>query len=262
MGLAATAVIFGCAPFQDSPYSDNILHRERDLNTQSANQLGSIEDDGKIRIAVLSDSHQNYKDLDTVIRHINRTPDIDFVANLGDITNSGYNLEYDQFLGSYTLIKPPAINVLGNHDAIGAGPKIFKKVFGEANFWFESVSKRYIFFNSANLEDPDGFSAAWLQEAVTSSTKKVFIFTHIPLRDKERFHDDTEAIMNAVILDPKTQLILNGHNHVYGFTNDNNTISVQCARAERGQWLLLEIQGTQLSVTRMESGTTEWATLK
>jgi predicted phosphodiesterase len=265
LAAAVTGLALACAPFRDSAYSDHVLHKERELNENSVEKIGpsgAVEADGKIRIAVLADSHQTYKDLDRVIRNINDTPDVDFVVNLGDVTNSGYNLEFDQFLGSYLDIQRPVFNVIGNHDALGAGPKIYKKVFGSPNFFFESDSHRYIFFHSANLEDKDGFDPQWLKTTVEASSKPVIIFTHAPLRDAERFTGDTAQIMNAVITNPKTQIVLNGHNHVYGYANDTGTVTIQCARPENGQWLLLEIQGTQLSTTRMESGAVEWATLK
>jgi predicted phosphodiesterase len=258
----ALAAFFGCAPFRDSAYSDQVLHKERDLNLTSMDRIADVEADGKIRLAILSDSHQTYKDLDQVIRHINKTADIDFVVNLGDVTNSGYNLEFDQFMGSYILLQRPALNVIGNHDSLGAGPDIYKKLFGPKNFYFESTSHRYVFFNSANLENGDEFDPAWLKATVEASTKPVFIFTHAPLRDPERFTGDTAVLMNAVVTNPKTQLILNGHNHVYDYIVDSGTVTVQCARVENGQWLMLEIQGSQLTVTRMESGTSVGATLK
>jgi len=251
-----------CAPFVDSPFSDQLLRPERGLNPQNIARLSDIDADGVIRIAVFSDSHQNYKALDEVIFAINRTSGIDFVAGLGDYTNSGYNLEYDQFMDSIQPLRFPKIMAIGNHDSIGAGPELFRKAFGDPNFYFESASHRYIFFNSNNLEDPRNFNPAWLKSTVDSSTKPVFIFSHVQLRDPDRFFGTDAAILGSVIEDSKVQLILNGHNHVYDLLDDHGTVMLQAARTEGQQWLLLEIQGTQLCIKRMDLQETVCKTLK
>lgn len=84
-------------------------------------------------------------DLDQAIFRINQTTALDFVVNLGDMTNSAYNFEYNQFLDSIHPLRYPLLSVLGNHDSIGAGPSLFRKIFGDSNFWFESTSRRYSF---------------------------------------------------------------------------------------------------------------------
>ncbi len=254
-----------CAPFQDSPFSDQLLRSERNLNGMALGRMkpSKFMDDGVLRIAVLSDSHQNYKPLDRVINSINQTPDIDFVANLGDFTNSAYNIEYNQFMDSHTNIGYPTLIAMGNHDAIGAGPSLFRKAFGESNFWFESNDQRFIFFNSANWEDPNNFRPDWLKTAVESSNKPVFIFTHVPLTDTERYHGEVKAIFDGIVASPKVQIVFNGHNHVYLYrTSPEGTILLQAPRVDGNQWLLIEVRGQQLTINRYSPGEVKSATLK
>lgn len=253
---------FGCAPFRNSPFSDQVLRTERNLNEAKLEKLRPIEQDGKIRIAVFSDSHQNYKDLDQAVIQINKTADVDFVVNLGDVTNSGYNFEYDQFLDTYILIQRPVFSVIGNHDAIGAGIEIFNKLLGSSNFWFESNTRRFVFFNSVNLEDPAGFNPAWLRATVESSAKPVIIFSHVHLRDPDRFFGVDAQNLGAVIENPRTQMILNGHNHSYELSQDHGTVMLQCPRVENVQWLLIEIQGNQAKIQLMNTGGQVWENLK
>lgn len=260
MGFVAIFLGFwACAPFQDSIFSDTLLRKERQLNQKMIDLLSDIENDGVIRIAVMADSHQNYKPLDSAINEINETSGVDFVANLGDFTNSSYNLEYDQFLKSWAGIKYPRLTTIGNHDAIGAGPSLFKKAFGDINFWFESTSHRFVFFSTANLEDPESFQPSWLIEVVNASTKPVIIFTHIALEDTERFSGEVAPTFTQAI--QKAQLVLNGHNHVYLSRSLHGTTLIQGPRIEVG-WMILEIQGTNLKVIQMPKGLVEWFTLK
>lgn len=259
VSILCVLIFFACAPFQDSIFSDNLLRKERHLNQKMIDVLPDIDSDGVVRIAVMADSHQNYKALDETIDRINEATGVDFVANLGDFTNSAYNLEYDQFLKSYARIILPHITTIGNHDAIGAGPSLFKKAFGEINFWFESNSHRYVFFSTANLEDPESFEPQWLSAVVNGSTKPVIIFTHIALEDSERFSGSVAPIFSQVI--QKAQLVLNGHNHVYYSRSLSGTTLIQGPRVEVG-WMILEIQGTSLKVIQMPTGQVEWFTLK
>jgi predicted phosphodiesterase len=256
--LAATgvmAVYTACAPFMDSPFSDQVLTTERNMNARAFDRLGDIESDGKIRIAMISDIHQNYVDFDQVLYDINQTTHIDFVANLGDFSNSGYNLEYDQFVDSYHTFRAPAFTVIGNHDSLGSGPQIFEKVLGPVNFYFESATYRFVFFNSANLENPEQFAPTWLKSTVDASTKPVLIFTHCSLQDPERFTGATATLLNSVLQDGKVKLVLNGHNHVYSLGADpSGTVLLQIARVQGNNWVLLEITGSSLSITQKING--------
>lgn len=251
-----------CAKFRDSPFSDEIFNPSRDLNIQAQDGLGGVDNDGKIRIAVFGDSHQNYRNLEDVIGEIIEAPDIDFVVNLGDMTNSGYNYEYDQFLDSYTRIHMPIFSVIGNHDAVGAGPEIYEKVFGPSNYYFETGDQRFIFFNSANLEDPSRFNPQWLLDTVLSSTKGIIIFTHVPLQDEERFQGVNKTLMNQVMTNPRVQAVINGHNHIFGFHTENSTQFVQCSRVEGIKWMILEIDNFNLGVTPFREGAAQWVPLK
>lgn len=247
---------------RNSPFSDQLLRSERNLNAQSMEQLQEIEADGKIRIALLADSHQNYKDLDQVVDHINSTPELDFIVNLGDFTNGGYNLEYDQFLESYVRFQKPAFNTMGNHDALGAGPNLFEAAFGPANYWFESPSFRFVFFHSANLENPEGFDSKWLNSTVKSSSKPVIVFSHIHIRDQTRFQGQDRIRFTSVVLSSKTSALFFGHGHKYEYWNERNVWMLQCPRVEGLQWVLIEIQGTSLKSIHMPTGNEVWAQLK
>lgn len=242
-----------CAPFVDSPFSDYTLRTDRNLNQKAISKLSNVEADNLIKIAIFTDSHQNYTGLDRAIYEINKTADVDFVASLGDFTNSGYNYEYDQFLNIYSDLVRPRFTVVGNHDAIGAGGEIFKKIFGLTNFYFETPTYRFIFFNSNNWEMPSDFKVSWLKNTVDQSTKNVIIMSHAPLRDTERFLGNDAATINTIITDSKVKMIINGHNHVYHLLDDNGTLSLQVERVENNSWLLLEIQSGQACMTQMRT---------
>jgi predicted phosphodiesterase len=246
-----------CVPLIDSPFSDQLQRPERVLNENAASGLTSIEDDGVLRFAVYADSHQNYAELRQMITVINDEPQLDFTVSLGDFTNSGYNFEYDEFIRAFASIRHPSLTVIGNHDAIGAGPELFKRAFGPLNFFFESATYRFIFFNSNNIEAPSEFNTQWLQERIDESLKDVLIFTHISLRDDERFSTDLEPVFTAVLSNPRVKAVFNGHDHTFRQSTDNGSILIQCGRvANPGggfHWLKITMPAGQLCVEQMDS---------
>lgn len=251
-----------CAPLRDSPYSSRLLSDDRDLNNLNIAALSDIDADTQMVIAVFADSHQNYRDLRNTINHINRTPNIDFVANLGDFTNQGSNMEYDHFAKAYEEIRSPKFTVIGNHDSIGAGLFLFDKMFGHYDYYFDSASHRFIFFNSNNWETPLKFHSLWLRDTVSASTKPVIIFSHVGLADPERFINADGEIFKKVLHDPKVRLAVHGHNHTYRTYEVSGTWIVQAPRIEGFGWVLLEIQGNDLYVSLPKSGQREWYSLK
>ncbi len=258
--LTLYILLSSCAPFVDSPFSDALLRPERNLNSMNVGRIGGVVDDGKIRLAIFADPHQNYKAIDKVTFGINENEPFDFTAGLGDYTNSAYNLEYDSFIEAISRLHGLSVMAIGNHDTIGAGPELFKKAFGSLNMYFDRGDYRFIFFNSNNLESPENFDSNWLKEAATDSSapNNVLIFTHTPLRDPERFHDQDAANMDAVMTNSKVKVVFNGHNHVYMLGTDNGTITLQCGRSDGeygAHWLIVTIDtGTkQFCVKRMDT---------
>lgn len=263
--LGIYLLLSACAPFTGSPFSDQLLRSERELNLAHISRISSAESDSVIRFAVFSDSHQNYKELDKVLYQINQAQGLDFAVSLGDMTNSSYNFEYDEFLDAIKILSVPAIYIIGNHDAIGAGLEIYKKAFGPTNFYFESDNFRFVFFNGNSLERPDDFRPEWLKATVDSSTKSVIIYNHEPLTDPERYTGNVAVVFNSVLNDAKVKAVLNGHNHVYNFSESSGTLLLQCGRVQGEigpHWLTVEISAGQFCVKRMDIGTTECKTLK
>ncbi len=241
--LIITFVTMSCAPFRDSPFSDTLLRGDRNLNTENIYRITDIERDQKVRIAIVADSHGNYRDMKQAVREINAAPDIDFTVHLGDFTNSGYNYEYDQFLALYSELRAPRLIVIGNHDALGAGPALFQRAFGPFNYFFESEHLRFIFWNPNEWEAPETFDPHWLAQAVHESQKSVLIFTHVPLDDHERFHGATRELLLSIRDDPKVQAVFNGHNHGYQVrAPEKGSRLIQAPRVEGGGWILVEIQ--------------------
>jgi predicted phosphodiesterase len=262
-GIFTIFLILGCSceNRKDSPFSDETAHAERDLNLRYIDSASSLPS-GPLNIAVFTDVHQNYGDFDLVVDSINSTDAVDLVFNLGDLTNQGYNFEYDQFLTSYLKLIPPSFSVIGNHDSLGSGVAIFERIFGPLNYIFETSEWRFIFFNSANWENPDGFDPQWLVDAVNESGKDTVILSHVSLTERHRFGDTVSDIFDTVIANPKVKLVVNGHGHKYFLQTRHGTILLEAPRVEGRQWLLLNLEKLRVRVQKLPSGESAWFPLK
>jgi predicted phosphodiesterase len=247
-----------CAPFRGSTYSELLISASRDMNSKTLPDLSAIETDGKVRIAVITDSHQNYRDLKTVIGELNEFPEIDFIVHLGDFTNSAYNFEYDLFLDLWDKIQRPKFCVQGNHDAIGAGRALYKKAFGPANTYFDSANYRFISFMTNNWEDPDDFNPQWLLERIQETNKAVVVFSHVPLTDSERYLGNDRAVLDQVLAQNNMILSLNGHNHVYSASKQGNVVLIQGSRVEDDNWLYVDITPAMISVQNHKGENASW----
>lgn len=251
--LFLSTLLTGCFSFRDSPFSDQLFSPERNLNVVNQQAL-SINRKSRLRVAVIADSHQNYRDLDSTIHTINREPDIDFAVILGDFTNSGYNIEYDRYLESHRIFRLPVFVILGNHDAIGAGISLFKKVFGPYNFSIENEYYKFIFFNSNNLESPENFSPEWLIQEVRSTEKEVYIFTHISLTDGDRFSSrDFAEVLDA----SRVQMVISGHNHIFRIDEELSVLQLHVPRVEGNNYLIFEISPMLKTVQKVEDNRVE-----
>ena len=251
----------GCGNQKDSPFSDETVHTARNLNLHNLDVATSL-DSRVITIAAFSDVHQNYTDFENVVNRINSTDGIDFVVNFGDMTNQGYNVEYDEFLYSYLKLRYPAFTVVGVHDSLGAGVQLYKKIFGPLDFFFETSDWRFIFFNTANWENPEEFRPQWLIDRVKESTKNVVIITHVSLTERHRFGDQITDSFESLFKNRKVKVALNGHGHKFIRNIVNGTVLQEIPRVEGNQWVLIKLDRTKLLIQKFPEGEKEWVPLK
>lgn len=167
--LLVMLFLAGCAGFKNSPFTDDVETDVRDWNALNVQRIRSLNLSETFKIATIADSHSNYEDLRSVIEEIDSRSDIDFVIHLGDFTDRGYNYEYDTFVRLLQKLKKPSIVVIGNHDSIGKGPQMYRRIFGETDFSFDFGQTKVIVANNNRLDFLDSWSADWLMGEVAAS---------------------------------------------------------------------------------------------
>src|SRR5690606_13298664 len=135
-----------------SPYAITDVP-ELKLNEKSMLALKESEarDPAEFRIAFISDTHNYYDDLAELVARLNQE-NYKFVIAAGDITNLGLRDEFEETNNLLYRLTMPFITVVGNHDLLGNGSIIYKKIYGDLNFTFTYKNVFFVFFNNNNWE--------------------------------------------------------------------------------------------------------------
>lgn len=258
-------LLVACGPLQrNSPFSEQTIENFTDLNSHFINILEARDQTVQdIELAVLSDSHQNYDDLEEAISGINgKHPD--FVAHLGDFTNQGYNIEWDLYTKRMDDLSAPHVQVIGNHDTLAKGKGLYQRIFGDYNRAFVYRGYKFILFNNCNLDfhSSGGTDWAWLRRQVQGEILPIVILQHINVNNKDYFSDDDIATYYSIVVGSTVRLVLHGHQHEFYEQEVNGVWQWQTSRTEGAYWSRIILKANDIDIEKCEKGSCKHATTK
>lgn len=235
--------------FEFSPYSASVSFDRRNSNMENYKLIKDDSIFSPFKIALISDSHQDYNDLEDAIKHINSQNDIDFIIHGGDMSEMGLIKEYNYFYDRMKELEKPFFTTLGNHDCLANGFEIYTEMFGNQNYSFEYKECKFIFFNNVvwemNNTEPD---FKWLETELNKSAnyKNVFLVAHIPTWN-ELFFPTTFIEFNEMMLQYGVRLTIHGHDH-FAYIYSNSGIpeltvapNMVIGAVKNGSYRILEI---------------------
>ena len=191
----------------------------------------------KKRLVIISDTHIsrssgpfNLHTFNLGIEQINKIEDVNLYLHLGDITQNGTLLEYEFTLEQFKKFDPaskcPLIYLIGNHDALNVGDRLFEEMIGRRDIEYEDDELFIIGIDSTKPDLPGGIIHHNIIELVRQelikkereNKFKIVCFHHqlipIPNTGKERSAIDDSGDMLKMLLEAKADLVLNGHRHI------------------------------------------------
>ncbi|MEW6526152.1 MAG: metallophosphoesterase [Spirochaetota bacterium] len=238
--LTICVIFIGCyLGLEYSPYSTDVDYEN--LNKKNIDRIKVIESQSdNYRIALIGDTHRFYTETEKVVNILNSRNDLDFVFILGDITDVGllkeYNLSYDIF----SKLHYPFIVVIGNHEFLGYGENIYKKMFGPLNFNFTFRGTEFICFNDNNWEsgEPDW---GWLEQAALSSNEMHrILLAHIDCSVvSERFNQEQVNLFNNIVKSYFT-LAFHAHDHVISMKLIEGILRYHVGSPQNNNYVILE----------------------
>jgi 3',5'-cyclic-AMP phosphodiesterase len=138
----------------------------------------------------------------------------------GDLTDFGMAREYELINERLLELKVPFITVIGNHDCLANGAKLYQDTYGPLNYSFTWNDVRFVAHNTNSREF--GFNGMvpdlqWMNNQLsdTGNYQSCIFISHVP-----PMHDDFDPLLKTgyttLIREAKnTILSSNGHNHVF-----------------------------------------------
>lgn len=215
MSLAACDTVFDVHPY------DVRVKGETDVNAQNIKLIEqAVKDKDTIRLAVISDSHQWYDDLEDEVSDINRRSDsIDFVIHCGDISDFGATREMTWTRDRMSKLKMPSVVLLGNHDCLGTGNQSYEAIYGNPDFSFIAGKVKFVCLNTNAIEydysrPVPNFDFMEAERTADSlSFDRTVVCMHAAPYS-EQFNNNVAKVFNFYIHQfPRLLFCLDGHGH-------------------------------------------------
>lgn len=237
--------------FEFSPYDIDVPGRLKLLNKKNMGRFLELEIKDSLQFAVIADIHAFYDDLEDVVSDINSKPEIEMVFIDGDLTDLGLLKEYVMAFDRLEKLKCPYFAVIGNHDYLSNGEKIFRKIFEKTNYSLSREDVQFVIFDDIYWENnntpPD---LEWLDNELTASNAKFkILFTHIPLWSDCYPLEITERF-RKVLTDQKVSNVFFGHNHNYEQYVENGINYIVTGSVSKRYYQIASVSKDTITVTK------------
>ena len=193
-----------CDLIEYHPYDLELKNQPSDINQTNIKMLtGKDGDLDTIRFIFMGDTQRHYDETQDFVNAVNKRNDIDFVIHGGDITDFGMSKEYTWIHDIMKDLRVPFVALIGNHDVIGHGKDVYKKIYGDFNFSFEFRRTRFICLNTNALEFdystpvPDfDFMMRFMNDS--TNIKRTIVVMHSPPFD-DQFNNNSAIMFNKII---------------------------------------------------------------
>lgn len=179
-----------------------------------------------LKIALVSDTHYHFEDLEDAIDDINHRGDATFVVATGDITENGLKKEFEIFHDVMARLSVPYLTVIGNHDYLANGGEVYRLMYGDFNYQFAFQGISFVMFDNVIWESNKAADYEWLEHAMSESAESdetshplrhKIIFSHIPPFDGQL--EEKRDLFHSLLRKHGASISIHGHRHEY-FNDD------------------------------------------
>jgi Icc protein len=211
-------LLTGCEnAFEYHPNEIRLDESERNLTTKYLNALGTEDDNDTIRFILMGDTQRFYDHILDFCASARQQQQIDFMLHCGDISDFGMAQEFKWVHGLLKQLPYPYLTVVGNHDLLANGTKVYEQMYGALNYHFDYAGVRFIMVNTNSREYkyngnvPD---IGWLKSALLpESVERAVVVSHIPPFDSDFDPELEQAYVKTLEDSEKVRLSLHGHQH-------------------------------------------------
>jgi 3',5'-cyclic-AMP phosphodiesterase len=221
--LGLFLVINSCELIEYSPYQVKLDESEKDLNRKNAEKIAALglKPTDTLRIALISDTQRFYDETEDFVEAINNRTEqkgqrIHFVLHGGDISDFGLQEEYRWQHQILKKLKMPYLVVLGNHDCVANGDKVYAHMYGPFEQVYQFARNRVILLNTNTMEfTGDIVRLDFLEENLRDKENydNAFVLAHVSPFDED--FDDRKEEPFARLIRQYRPYPLHGHKHTH-----------------------------------------------
>lgn len=209
-----------CTLIDYHPYDAKIDHTT-DINATAMAQIEkTCRDKDTIRFVWMGDTQRWYDETEALVASVNKRTDIDFVMHGGDISDFGMTKEFTWVHRILKKLRVPYVALLGNHDVLGNGMRIYRLKYGPENFAFTAGNTRFLCLNTNALEFdysypvPDfGFIKDEITTAESNQVMRTVVAMHTPPFG-EQFDNNVADVFQLYIRKlPQLMFCMHAHTH-------------------------------------------------
>ena len=204
-----------------------------------------------IRFAQISDTQRWYDETEDAVRALNARDDIDFVIHTGDMADFGMRDEFERQRDILNHLRVPYVALLGNHDCLATGERIFTKIFGDVRF--VCLNTNALEFDHDTAVPNFDFLERQIDGFPAGAEKTVVVMHAKPY--SEQFDNNVAKIFQQTIRQfPQLQFCLNGHGHNFAAEEifDDGVVYYECDNIGKENYLLFTITEEGYSYERVE----------
>lgn len=219
--LCLCLLLPACDLIDYHPYDGRLTVSERNINGLNIPLIeAATKEKDTIRFVLMGDTQRSYDETNDFVKHVNTKKDsIDFIIHGGDYTEFGVTKEFEWAVDILAKLDIPYVGLIGNHDVLGNGDKVYEELFGAENFSFIARDVKFVCLNTNAFEYdyshpvPDfGFLKSELEDSTRQYSRTVVAMHARPGSDQ--FDNNVKDVFQLYIRQfPSLQFCLNAHNH-------------------------------------------------
>ncbi|AKD04231.1 metallophosphoesterase [Pontibacter korlensis] len=219
--LVLTLFLTACEEvFEYHPNQIRLNDSELGLTARNVEKIRQQNPDDTVRIVVMGDTQRFYDSAEKFVKAANKLKNIDFVMHQGDISDFGMTQEFRWVHDIMKNLRFPYLTVIGNHDLLANGKKVYQQMYGDLNYSFVYGQVKFIFLDTNGREyDFNGIvpDITWLQAQLAhtpeSDWQQAVIVSHMSPFGGD--YDSRLSIPFQQTLEQsgRVHLSLHGHEH-------------------------------------------------
>lgn len=212
--LSAATLLTACDLIDYHPYDGRLdSDTSREINPTNIERIEKVcEGKDTIRFIFMGDTQRSYNETEDFVKYVNQLDSIDFIIHGGDYTEFGLKKEFEWNDDILSKLKVPYVGLIGNHDVIGNGDQVFRKIFGN-------------------------------EIADSTRNKRTIVVMHAP-PGNEQFDNNVKDVFQLYIKTlPSLMFCLHAHNHCVSAADlfEDGIIYYGCANIAKRSYLLFTL---------------------